>query len=328
MRYSVIFPGQGSQSVGMLSDWLDSNAPPLEKGGRGDFIVQKTFEEASEVLGYDLRQLVLEGPKERLDETEYTQPALLAAGVAAWRVLKHAVPTLSPVYLAGHSLGEYTALVCANSISFATGLACVQKRGQLMQSAVQPGVGAMAAVLGLDDTQQIQAICLDVAQGEVLSPVNYNAIGQTVIAGHKGAVERAMVALKEAGAKRVLLLPVSVPSHCALMRGIADEFYDFLKTFEWQSPEIPVIHNVDVAMHTDVKEILECLKQQLYSPVRWVETIQHIAEKDSSLFLECGPGKVLSGLSKRIMPGITTLPVLDNETLTAAVTMIEGLDRE
>lgn len=313
VRCAVIFPGQGSQSVGMFSDWIASWP-----------IVRHTFEEASEALKYDLIALVLEGPKERLDETSYTQPALLTASVAAFRVLKQALPTLNPICAAGHSLGEYSALVCANSLSFARGLWVVQKRGQLMQSAVLPGVGAMAAVLGLEDTTRIEAICVEMAQGDVLAPVNYNAIGQTVIAGHKSAVERAMVALKAAGAKRIVLLPVSVPSHCALMSGIAEEFSDYMKTFEWTMPEIPIVQNVDGRIHATLTEILDCLKKQLYSPVRWVETIQAIGAQKVTLLLECGPGKVLSGLSKRIVPNITTLPVFDDETLAEALKNLEG----
>lgn len=313
IRFAVIFPGQGSQSVGMLSDWFQTRP-----------IVRQTFEEASGVLGYDLTALVLEGPKERLDQTEITQPALLAAGVAVWRVLKQELPKEVPVFMAGHSLGEYTALVCADSLSFASGISCVQKRAQLMQSAVPAGVGAMAAVLGLDDTALIQKICAQVAEGEVVSAVNFNAIGQTVVAGHKGAVERAMVALKEAGAKRVLALPVSVPSHCALMNGIAEEFGAFLETMDWRLPTVPVIQNVNVKASPDVSSLVLGLKQQLYSPVRWVETIQTIAEQEVSLFLECGPGKVLTGLSKRILPGIVTLPILEDESLAQVRMVLEG----
>lgn len=283
--YAFIFPGQGSQSIGMLAD-LAATEPK----------VAQTFAEASEVLGYDLWQLVQTDPEEQLGQTEVTQPALLAASVAVYRSLQ---PATGPAYLAGHSLGEYSALVCAGALSFADAVRLVQLRGQAMQRAVPAGTGAMAAVLGLAD-EDVAKACASAAAGDVVDPVNFNAPGQVVIAGHTEAVERASKACKEAGAKRVMPLPVSVPSHCSLMKPAAAELADALAEVQLEVPSIPVVHNVNVAVGRDPAEIRSLLCEQLYSPVRWTETIQWLAGQGVSDLYETGPGKVLCGLSKKI----------------------------
>ncbi len=308
--FVCVFPGQGAQSVGMLSVWCASNA-----------LVQATFEEANQVLGYDLLALTQKGPEAQLNQTEYTQPALLTAGVAAWRVFQSHCAQ-QPKALAGHSLGEYTALVCAGSLSLADGLRCVQERARAMQAAVPEGVGAMAAILGAEDAV-IATVCEAAAQGEVVAPVNFNAPGQTVIAGHKTAVERAMIQLKEQGAKRALLLPVSVPSHCALMKPAALRLTPFIRALDWRLPQIPVIQNVDVQIHQEIPSLIEALLRQLYFPVRWVETIEKMATQ-ASLLLEFGPGRVLCGLNKRIAPRVQALPVFDDETLATALRALEN----
>lgn len=279
-----VFPGQGSQSLGMLAQHEDHPE------------VVACFDEASEVLGYDLWALC-QKDEAKLNQTEYTQPALLTASVAMGRM--HREAHTQPDYLAGHSLGEYTALVCAGALAFDDAVKLVSLRGQFMQAAVEPGVGAMAAVLGLEDTV-VKSICTDQANGEVLSPVNFNSIGQVVVAGHTAAVERAMEAAKDAGARKVVLLPVSVPSHCALMQPAAENLAEVLADVEIRTPMIPVIHNVDVEFHDDADSIKQALIAQLSQPVRWVETIQKMAELGVGAVLECGPGKVLSGLNKRI----------------------------
>lgn len=286
-RLAFVFPGQGSQQVGMLQAM--SQYSPL---------VTATFEEASQALGYDLWAIVKDGPSERLNQTEITQPALLAASVALWR-LWQSHEGKAPVLMAGHSLGEYSALVCAGAIDFADGIRLVAARGHAMQSAVAPGTGAMAAILGLD-YPALQAVCLAAQEGEVVSCVNLNAPGQVVIAGNVKAVERAIVLAKEAGAKRAILLPVSVPSHCALMKPAAESFQMTLAQVNIRAPLIPVIHNVDVSLQTDPMMIRERLVQQLCSPVRWIETGVYLADHNVHTVVECGPGKVLSGLLKRI----------------------------
>lgn len=284
---AFVFPGQGSQTVGMLQA-ISQHYPA----------VIETFNEASAVLGYDLWALVSTGPSETLNQTEKTQPALLAASVALWR-LWLSLGGKKPAMMAGHSLGEYSALVCAGALSFTDGIRLVAARGHAMQAAVQPGEGAMAAILGMD-YPTLQEVCATAAQGEVVSCVNLNAPGQIVIAGNTTAVERAMVLAKEQGAKRALLLPVSVPSHCALMMPAAAAFAPQLAQVTFTAPQIPVIHNVDVAVQNDPQRIRECLVAQLSSPVRWIETGVSMANQGIQTVIECGPGKVLSGLIKRI----------------------------
>jgi len=301
-----LFPGQGSQAVGMLRA-LGEAYPE----------VRATFAEASQVLGLDLWGLVSEGPAELLDRTEHTQPAMLAAGVAVWRVWS-ACGGPVPTAMAGHSLGEYTALVCAGAMGFADAVAVVADRGRFMQGAVPTGQGAMAAVLGLDDAA-VAALCEREAAGEVLEPVNFNAPGQVVIAGTAAAVGRAVGAARAAGAKRALVLPVSVPSHCALMRPAAERLAERLAEVPIAAPHIPVIHNVTVEPEADADAIRALLVRQLYSPVRWVETVRRLAASGARLALEGGPGKVLAGLGKRIEPDLSTLPVFDPATLDSAL---------
>ncbi|OGT06695.1 MAG: [acyl-carrier-protein] S-malonyltransferase [Gammaproteobacteria bacterium GWE2_37_16] len=288
------FPGQGSQSLGMLAEL--STAYP---------IIYATYDEASTVLGYDLWRLCQEGPEEKLNRTEFSQPILLAGGVAVWRAWLQQGGK-KPAFLAGHSLGEYAALVCAEAFAFSDALKLVAERGRLMQEAVPVGKGAMIAIVGLSD-EKILAICSDAAQGQILTPANYNSIGQTVLAGEVEAATRAVVLAKNAGAKIAKLLPVSVPSHCELMRSAAEKMAETLQDIKINSPKIPVIHNVDVAVHTEPEEIRLVLVQQLYSPVRWVETITVLAEKGMTAIIECGPGKVLTGLNRRIVSGLETL---------------------
>lgn len=304
-RIAFVFPGQGSQSLGMLQE-LASAHPQ----------VQETFAEASDALGKDLWGLVTDGPKEALDQTENTQPAMLAAGVAVWRVWT-AAGGARPGWLAGHSLGELTALTCAESLGFTDAVRLVAARGRLMQAAVPAGAGAMAAILGLEDAQ-VQAVCAEAAQGEVVEAVNYNAPGQVVIAGHATAVERALQAAKAAGAKRALPLPVSVPSHCALMRPAADRLRVALEALEVRAPRIPVLHNVTAAP-AEAAEIRELLARQLYSPVRWVEIIRRLPGEGVTQVVECGPGKVLAGLVKRIDKGLAAFAVADPQGLAAAL---------
>ncbi len=296
MQYAMVFPGQGSQFCGMLADCFE-HMPQ----------VATVFEEASDVLGYDMKALVLTGPESQLNQTEFTQPALLTAGYALWQQWQ-TVSAAAPQYLAGHSLGEYTALVCGGAISFAEGLRLVQKRGQLMQQAVPAGTGAMAAVLGLSELE-IAQICEQVSEGEIVSPANFNAIGQTVIAGTAAAVERAAVALKTQGAKKVLPLPVSVPSHCALMDSIRPAFSEAIAQCTWTLPTIPVLHNATVAAADSVSALQTALIDQLSQPVRWVESIQWLAAQGITHCLECGPNKVLQGLIKRVDATLQTLPL-------------------
>lgn len=300
-KTALLFPGQGSQSVGMLGELSEDCA-----------LVKETFAEASSVLGYDLWQLVQQGPEQQLNETQRTQPALLTASVALYRVAKE--KGLADVtVMAGHSLGEYSALVCAGALEFTDAVKLVALRGQFMQEAVAEGEGAMAAVIGLEDAE-IEKICLEQASGQVVTPVNYNSPGQVVIAGHAEAVARAAEALKEAGAKRVLPLPVSVPSHCALMEPAASQLADALKSVKLKQPHTPVINNVDVAIADNEDAIKDALVRQLYRPVRWTETIEQIAKLDVETAYEVGPGKVLTGLNKRITKsfGCSALNTLDS----------------
>lgn len=306
MSLAFVFPGQGSQSQGMLLDLADNYS-----------IVGETFKQASDRLGYDLWQIVQEGPAEKLNSTDVTQPAMLAAGVATWRVWQDKGGN-APAMMAGHSLGEYTALVCAGSLDFADAIGLVAERGRLMQEAVPAGEGAMAAILGLEDDAVRQA-CEDAAEGEVLSPVNFNSPGQVVAAGNKGAIERLVGLAKERGAKRALVLPVSVPSHCSLMQPAADKLAEVLSGIDVQAPQIPVINNVDVASPGDPAAIRDALVRQLYNPVRWVETIQKMATDGVDRLIECGPGKVLVGLNKRIDKTMAAEAVFDPASLNAAL---------
>ncbi|MFA0085940.1 ACP S-malonyltransferase [Vibrio sp. 10N.261.51.F12] len=304
-NFAIVFPGQGSQTVGMLA----------ELGEQFD-IVKETFAEASDALGYDLWALVQNGPAEDLNQTHRTQPALLASSVAIWRVWQQQ-GLEQPSMIAGHSLGEYSALVCAGVIDFKEAIKLVQLRGQLMQEAVPAGVGAMYAIIGLDDAAIANA-CEEASQGEVVSPVNFNSPGQVVIAGNKAAVERAGVLCKEAGAKRALPLPVSVPSHCALMKPAADKLAVALQDIEFSAPTLPVINNVAVIAETDPEKIKAALVAQLHSPVRWTEGVQKMSEEGVEKLFELGPGKVLTGLTKRIVKTLSAAAVNDSASLEAA----------
>lgn len=306
MSLAFVFPGQGSQSIGMLAD-LAAAYP----------VVQATFSQASEALGYDVWQVVQQGPEERLNQTSVTQPAMLSAGVAVWRVWQERKGP-QPVVMAGHSLGEYTALVCAGAIAFEDAVRLVAARGRLMQEAVPAGEGAMAAILGLEDALVIEA-CNKAAQGEVVSAVNFNAPGQVVVAGQRAAVERAVEFATQAGAKRAVMLPVSVPSHCSLMEGAAQKLKAQLQQMVIATPNIPVINNVNVRMEASPDNIRDALVRQLYSPVRWVETIQAMGQQGVDRLVECGPGKVLAGLNKRIERGMTAQAVYDPATLDGAL---------
>lgn len=289
---AFVFPGQGSQSVGMLAEY----------GAQA--LVLETFAEASSALGYDLWALAQQGPQEQLNQTDKTQPAILAASIALWR-LWLAEGGARPAFVAGHSLGEYSALVASGSLPFADAVKLVELRGQLMQQAVPAGTGGMAAILGLEDAD-VLAACAEAAQGEVVSAVNFNAPGQVVIAGSAAAVERAIEVCKAKGAKRAMPLPVSVPSHCDLMRPAAERFADSLLAAPWKAPEIALVQNVSAAIVEDLDTLKRDLLAQLYSPVRWVETIVALGERGVTDLVECGPGKVLSGLNKRCVKGINT----------------------
>lgn len=304
--FAMVFPGQGSQSVGMLAD-LAQQFP----------IVEQTFAEASAVLGYDLWALVQQGPAEELNKTWQTQPALLTASVAIWRVWQEKNGAM-PVVMAGHSLGEYSALVCAGVMDFKDAVRLVELRGKLMQEAVPEGTGAMAAIIGLDN-DSIAKACAESAEGQVVAPVNFNSPGQVVIAGNKEAVERAGAACKAAGAKRALPLPVSVPSHCTLMKPAADKLAVALQEITFNAPRIPVINNVDVAAESDADAIRSALVRQLYSPVRWTETVESMSAQGVAHLLEMGPGKVLTGLTKRIVDSMTAAAVNDVASLTVAL---------
>jgi len=298
VKHAFVFPGQGSQKVGMLAE-LAATYP----------LVKQTFEEASDLLGYDLWQLSQSGPEETLNQTDKTQPALLAAGVAVWRVWQQQGGS-PPAMMAGHSFGEYTALVCAGALEFKEAVSLAEARGRFMQAAVPPGQGAMAAILGLEEAK-LQDICLEVAQGQVVTAVNFNAPSQTVIAGHAPAVERAIAKAKTTGAKKAVLLPVSVPAHCSLMQPAAEQMAERLAQVQIQSPKIPVVHNVDVSTKIQPAEIRQALVAQLCQPVRWVETIQLMANHGITKLYECGPGKILVGLNKRIARSMVALPLGD-----------------
>jgi [acyl-carrier-protein] S-malonyltransferase len=310
-NFAVTFPGQGSQSVGMLADLAESY--PL---------VKATFEEASDALGKNLWLMSQEGPAEELNMTANTQPAMLTAGIAVWRVLQEQT-NQRPEMLAGHSLGEYTAMVASGVIDFADAVKLVAARGEFMQTAVPSGQGAMAAILGLTD-DQVRDVCEQAAQGEVASAVNFNSPGQVVIAGNAAAIARAIELATEAGAKRALPLDVSVPSHCALMKPAAEQLSAMMSCMPFNAPAIPVIQNVNVTSTSDIATIQNALAEQLYSPVRWVETIESISDEGIETIIEAGPGKVLSGLCKRIDKSLTALPVLCPASLEKALENING----
>ena len=285
--FAAVFPGQGSQSIGMMSELYSASS-----------IVRDTFNEASSVLSYDLWALITDGPEAQLNDTLYTQPAMLVAGVAAWRFFISKT-TLSPTIMAGHSLGEYTALVCSGALDFQGTIELVKYRAQLMHQAVPKNSGAMAAILGLDNLGVINA-CKAAEEGEIVEAVNFNAPGQVVIAGEKSAVERAINLCKENGARRAMLLNVSIPSHCRLMHPAAKKLQKKLEEVNYNKVIIPVLNNVDVKLYSDKTSIIQGLTRQLYNPVRWAETMQDIASKDIAISVEFGPGGVLSGLAKRI----------------------------
>ena len=303
---AFVFPGQGSQSIGMLAEL-----------GAEHLIVIETFAEASEVLGYDLWQLVQHGEADQLNQTHITQPALLTASVALWRLWLQQ-GGLMPSVLAGHSLGEYSALVCAGALEFTDAVRLVEARGQFMQAAVPPGEGAMAAIIGLDD-DAIALACEASTQGQIVAPVNYNSPGQVVIAGSKAAVERAMVACKEAGAKRALPLPVSVPSHCALMLPAADKLRIMLAGMKVKVPTVSVVQNVDAKVANSAEAIVNNLVSQLHQPVLWSQCVESIAASGIELVVECGPGKVLNGLTKRINKTLHTASINDAASFAATL---------
>ena len=305
-QFAFVFPGQGSQTVGMLAD-MAATWP----------VIEETFQEASAVLGYDLWALVQQGPAEELNKTWQTQPALLTASVALWRVWQQQGGK-TPALMAGHSLGEYSALVCAGVIAFADAVRLVELRGKFMQDAVPAGTGAMSAIISLDDAAIAQA-CEAAAEGQVVSPVNYNSPGQVVIAGHKEAVERAGAACKAAGAKRALPLPVSVPSHCALMKPAAEKLAAELSNITFNAPQIPVVNNVDVACETTPEAIRDALVRQLYSPVQWTKSVEFMASQGIEHLYEVGPGKVLTGLTKRIVDTLTASALNEPAAMSEAL---------
>jgi [acyl-carrier-protein] S-malonyltransferase len=299
-KFAFLFSGQGSQSVGMMNGFGESA------------IIRDTFVEASDILGLDFWTMATE-PNEAINETTNTQPIMLIAGIATWRVWQASTDKL-PSVLAGHSLGEFTALVASGALSFADALPLVRYRAEVMQSAVPAGVGAMAAILGLDDAV-VREVCAEAAQNEVLEAVNFNSPGQVVIAGNKAAVERGMELAKARGAKRALPLPVSVPSHCALMKPAAVKLAEYLENVTINTPQIPLIQNADVATYQGAEKIKDALVRQLYSPVRWVETVQAIHAQGIMQAAECGPGKVLAGLTKRIVAELSCVALTNNEAL-------------
>jgi [acyl-carrier-protein] S-malonyltransferase len=308
MSLAFVFPGQGSQSIGMLAEL-----------GAAEPVVRETFAEASDVLGYDLWALCQEGPEADLGATERTQPAMLAAGVATWRVwIGRGGPR--PAAMAGHSLGEYTALVCSRALDFRTAVDLVRYRGQVMQEAVPAGQGAMAAILGLEDAD-LELACREAAQGEVVEPVNFNAPGQTVIAGNATAVARAIEAARARGAKRAVLLPVSVPSHSSLMTGAAARLEARLATVDVHMPDVADVYTVDVRKHASPDGIRQSLKEQLYKPVRWAETVRTMIAAGTTVLVECGPGKVLTSLNRRIerRPDLKFLALDDSASVAAAL---------
>jgi [acyl-carrier-protein] S-malonyltransferase len=309
MKFAFFFPGQGSQSVGMMQGLADIA------------VVRQTFNEASEILGQDFWTMVTE-PNEALNQTANTQPLMLTAGVATWRAWQEK-SSLSPSIMAGHSLGEYTALVASGALAFDDALPLVRYRAEVMQNAVAEGVGAMAAILGLDD-ETVRQVCAEGAQGEVLEAVNLNSPGQVVIAGNRAAVERGMELAKAKGAKRALGLPVSVPSHCALMKPAAEALAEYLQNVPMTASNVPVIHNADVLAYIDISQMKDALVRQLYSPVRWVETVQSAYNQGVTNSAECGPGKVLAGLTKRIVTELSCVALTSAEALIEAQTQFSA----
>jgi [acyl-carrier-protein] S-malonyltransferase len=305
--FAFIFPGQGSQQVGMLADAHQTFSK-----------VRDTFEEASQVLGYDMWSLVQNGPQEALNLTETTQPVLLTSSVALWRAWQDSTG-LVPKIMAGHSLGEFSALVCAGSIAFTDALELVRQRGQFMQAAVPVGEGAMAAIIGLDDAA-INSVCEEISRttGKVVAAVNFNSPGQVVIAGHSAAVDSAINALKEAGAKRAMPLPVSAPFHTELMKPAGERLADAIASVTIAAPTVPVVHNVHAAAETDPEMIRQLLVKQIYSPVKWTACINTISEAGVKTFVECGPGKVLGGLLRRIDRTLTAFALADTDAFAAA----------
>jgi [acyl-carrier-protein] S-malonyltransferase len=300
--FAYVFPGQGSQSVGMMSAWEDHQP-----------VVAEVFNEASDALGYDLWALVSKGPEARLNQTEMTQPAMLCAGVASWRIASVQPGMPKATMMAGHSLGEYSALVCAGSLELTSAVKLVTHRGQLMQSAVAAGDGSMAAIIGLTDEDVLKA-CAAITGG-VVEAVNFNAPGQVVIAGDTAAVEAAMAQAKELGARRALPLPVSVPSHCSLMKDAARQLAEELETQSIEMPQIPIVHNQSASVATSVDEIREHLQLQLYQPVKWVASVELMHARGITTLIECGPGKVLTGLTRRIEKSLQAFAVFDADSL-------------
>ena len=310
MKLACVFPGQGSQSLGMMSELAELHPE-----------VKELFSVASKVLGYDLWKVITDGPIEELNKTQCTQPAMLTAGVAAWKILKKSV-NIDPVVFAGHSLGEYTALVCSGAIDFEEAIKLVAERGRLMQAAVPEGIGAMAAILGLDD-EIIIDICKQAStDNEVVQAVNFNSPGQVVIAGNKAAVEKAMQLCKDAKAKRALPLPVSVPSHSSLMSGAAEQLGHYLQKVTINKPTIPVLQNVDAASHNDANDIAQCLTKQLHNPVLWVDTVKSLIEQGATVIVECGPGKVLAGLNRRIDKSVPNYTIDTAENLNTFISAV------
>jgi [acyl-carrier-protein] S-malonyltransferase len=304
-KFAIVFAGQGSQSVGMMA-------------GLAQFpVVKATFDEASSVLGLDLWGMAADGPAELQNQTVNTQPLMLTAGVATYRAWVDAGGP-QPAFFAGHSLGEYTALVAAGALAFAEALPLVRFRAQSMQDAVPEGTGGIAAILGLE-VEQIREVCRDAAKDQVLEAVNLNSPGQIVIAGHREAVERGMLLARERGAKRALMLPMSVPSHCALMKPAADKLAARLATVAISAPNVPVLQNADVACFDDPARIRQALVEQLFRPVRWIETVQNLAGEGIETVVECVPGKVLTGLNKRIASELNCAAVTDSASLTSAI---------
>ena len=307
---AIVFPGQGSQSVGMMQGFAEIP------------IVEQTFLEANAILNEDLWTMVREGPPEALNQTVNTQPVMLVAGVACWRAWQERKGPM-PAWFAGHSLGEYSALVAAEAMRFEDALPLVRFRAQAMQEAVPEGTGGIAAILGLDD-ERLREVCEEAAQGEVLEPANLNSPGQVVIAGHRAAVERGMALAKEKGAKRAVMLPMSAPSHCSLMKPAAERLRERLEAVEVRKPIVPVIHNRFVAAFDDPARIRQALVEQLYNPVRWIETVRFLGHKGVRRIVECGPGKVLTGLSKRIVPDVECIAIQDSAALAAASIQATG----
>jgi [acyl-carrier-protein] S-malonyltransferase len=307
-KYALVFPGQGSQSRGMMNAYADFS------------VVRDTFTEASDVLDQDLWQLVAEGTDAELNATVNTQPVMLTAGVAVYRAWQSLNPP-APVMMAGHSLGEYTALVASGALKFADALPLVRYRAECMQQAVPEGVGGIAAILGLDD-EVVREVCKEAAQSEVLEAVNYNSPGQIVIAGNRAAVERGMELAKAKGAKRALMLPMSVPSHCSLLKGAAEKLRAYLNNVAVQAPSVPVLHNADVKSYRDAASIKDALVRQLYLPVRWVETVQYFGTQGITHNVECAPGKVLVGLNKRIDTNQQALTLNDGAAMQAALAVL------